>query len=188
MSFYKKWLLGGLCVWLVCLFDSQAMAQDLSAKTIWFGFSAGLGLPKIPISQFRAPVSVLGGGSATVRFIRKMALQINGYGLYTFNLGTVTNRNDKLRFDLAWVSTDLLRYIGGIISNESFVALGLGQYSLYRQYENDQDILKTMGLNIGWINWSYHNRWNSTLEVRWHLLFHPSDKPQILTITFGLLL
>ena len=184
MSIYKKWLL--LC--LVLIICVNGSAQSIDMKTCRLGISAGLGLPKIPFAQFRAPVSILGGGSVNIRFVRKMALQINGYGLYTFSLGTINNRDDKLRFDLVWVSADLFRHIGGFIANESYVALGLGHYSLFRQYEDDIDNLNTTGLNIGWISWSSHNKWNSTLEIRWHLLFKPSDKPQIVTITFGLLL
>ncbi|MBN2030077.1 hypothetical protein JW824_07500 [bacterium] len=188
MSIYKKWSLIGVSLWLVFIFRGDGISQTISMKTIRFGISAGLGLPKIPIAQFRAPISVLGGGSVNIRFVRKMALQINGYGLHTFGLGTINNRNDQLRFDVVWVSADLLCHMGGIVSNESFVALGLGQYHLSRQYEDDRDNLNTIGLNIGWISWSYHTRWNSVLEIRWHLLFNPSDKPQVVTITFGLLL
>lgn len=185
MFIYKKWL---LLLWLILIFSGNVSSQNIEMKTCRFGISAGVGLPKIPIAQFRAPISILGGGSMNIRFVRKMAFQVNGYGLYTFSLGTMTNRNEKLRFDLAWVSADLLRHIGGVITDESFVALGLGRYSLYRQYENDLDNLNTTGMNIAWISWSYHGKWNSALEIRWHLLFNPSDKPQIVTITFGLLL
>ncbi len=188
MSICKKWLLVGLFIGLILVCNENGLSQTQSMKTIRFGISAGLGLPKIPIAQFRAPISVLGGGSVNIRFVRKMAFQINGYGLHTFSLGTINNRDDQLRFNVVWASADLFRHIGGIISNESFVALGLGQYHLSRQYEDDVDKLNTIGLNIGWISWSYHTRWNSILEVRWHLLFNPSDKPQIVTITFGFLL
>ncbi len=188
MSICKKWLLFVLYFGLMFLYKGDGFAQTGSMKTVRFGVSAGLGLPKIPIAQFRAPVSVTGGGSVNIRFVRKMALQINGFALHTFSLGTINNRNDRLCFNVEWASADLLRHIGGIISNESFVALGLGRYHIYRQYENDLDNLNTFGLSIGWIGWSYHSRWNSALEVRWHLLFNPSDKPQIVTITFGLLL
>jgi hypothetical protein len=181
-------LLSGLSLCLILIFSANSYSQNIQSKTFRFGISAGLGLPKIPIAQFRAPVSVLGGGMVNLRFMQKMALQINGYGLHTFSLGTINNRNDKLRFDVAWISADLQRHIGGIITNETFISLGLGQYMLSRQYENDVDDLNTIGLNVGWISWSYHGRWSSSLELRWHLLFNPSDKPQIVTITFGLLL
>ena len=97
MSIFKKWLFNGLFVLLVFILNENVISQNTPIKKLRLGISAGLGLPKIPISQFRAPISVMGGTSVTIRFVRKMALQLNGYGLYTFSLGTITNQNDKLR-------------------------------------------------------------------------------------------
>jgi len=188
MSISKKWFMIGLCLFSVFVLYESILSQNIQMKPFHVSFSGGLGLPKIPFAQFRAPVSVVGGASVNLRFVRKMALQINGFGLRTFNFGTINNRDDRLRFDLAWASVDLLRHISGVISSESFIVFGLGRYHLSQQYEDDQDILSTTGLNIGWINWVYHNRWNSVLEIRWHLLFNPSTHPQVATITFGLLL
>ncbi len=188
MSISKKWFMNGLCLFSIFVLYENVISQNIQMKPFHASFSAGLGLPKIPFAQFRAPVSVLGGASVNFRLVRKIALQIDGYSLHTFNLGTINNRNDELRFDLAWASVDLLRHIGGVISSESFIILGLGRYHLSRQYEDDQDMLSTTGLNIGFTHWIYQLNMNSILEIRWHLLFNPSDHPQVVSITFGLLL
>ena len=185
----KRNLRIGICFLFFCILAHQEISGSvLMKRRVRASFSAGLGLPKIPISHFRNPVSVLGGGSLNFRLSRKMALQFGGYGLYTFDLGTRSSHEGKLRFDLAWVSLDVLYHLSGVIRSESFVLAGLGDYHLSQQFYEDETVLNTMGLNVGLAYWKHWRRWSSVFEVRWHLLFRPSDNPQVLTLTFGMLL
>jgi len=185
---YRKFQVGLFLLCFCILADQKISGSPLIRGRAHAGLSVGFGLPKIPISPFRSPISVLGGGSLNFRLSRKIALQCDGFGLYTFDLGTGSSQGGKLRFNLTWISLDVLYHLRGLIRSESFVLAGLGGYHLSQQFDEDETILDTMGFNLGLVHWTHWRRWSGVFEVRWHLLFQPSDSPQVLTVTFGLLL
>lgn len=152
------------------------------------GIAAGFGLPSNFYSRFRSPISVLGGGLLNYRVANAYVLQVDGYGLYTFNLGTIDGRGGELRFNLLWTSLDLLRSMKRAAKGESFVAGGVGAYHLSQQFDANETIVNTAGFQLGLVDWRQHARWRSVVEIRWHLLFRPTSNPQVLTVTFGVLL
>lgn len=182
----KRKCLIGICALSIFFLPGRGLSNSPIQKT-YLGVSIGFGLPKIPISRFRTPISVLGGGFLNYRLGTNMALQLNGYGLYTFSLGTVNAQSGELRFNLLWASMDLQRRLRGVIDEGSFLMAGVGGYRLSQQYDNDEDILNTMGLSIGLSQWKRLRRVTSIFEIRWHLLFHPSPKPQVVTVNFGIM-
>ena len=185
----QRRFLRGMGVLVFCFLIVQDVSHaSVVSRRVHGGLSVGMGLPKIPLSRFRSPVSVTGGVSLSFRLMRRIGIQTGGYGLYTFNLGTRDGQDGELRFNLAWFSVDVLGHLGGVVKSESFVLVGLGGYHLSRQIEADETIQDTMGLNLGLAHWQHWLRWSSVLEVRWHLLFRPGDNPQVLTLTFGVLL
>ena len=177
-----------ICLLLCCFLTIQGYSQIPQSQRFHTGLSIGFGLPKMPFSHFRMPVSILGGGALNYRLSNKWCVQADGYGLYTFSLGTVTGREGKLRFNLAWVSLDLLRHFRGALQNENFILVGFGYYYLSQQFDDDEDILNTTGFSLGMVDWRHWKRWSMFTEIRWHLLFHPSPKPQVFTVTLGILL
>ena len=176
-----------LCFFLVSILCSPLFAQEPLLKRLHGGVSAGLGLPKIPFSHFRTPVSLVGSGMLNYRLGRKIVVQVEGGGLTTINLGTAGREQGELKFNFLWSSFDLLWRARGRIRNESFFAGGIGYYQLAQQFDDDKDNLNTMGINLGLISWTLRNRWTSLFDVRWHLLFEPSNNPQVLTLSFGVL-
>ncbi|MBN2340883.1 MAG: hypothetical protein JXR45_05305 [Deltaproteobacteria bacterium] len=152
------------------------------------GFAGGIGLPKIPISHFRNPISFLAGGMVNVPVTSKIGFQVDGYALTTVSLGTVNKSDGKLSFNLVWGSANLAYQIRGYMGSHSAVLAGLGLYHLKQQFDNRKDTLDTLGLNIGLSQWMKMRKIGGFFEVRWHLLFKPSDSPQVLTLTYGLFL
>lgn len=158
-------------------------------RTLSASLTFGMGLPKIPFSEFRTPISVLGGASIHVRLVERLMAQLSGYGLYSFSLGTVNiEGTGDLKFNLLYTDADMLYRILSRGMSESFVAGGIGIYNLNQQFNLDVDKLTTLGMNIGIVQWSTTRRMKYTFEVKWHLLFKPSPTPQVLTLTFGFLL
>jgi hypothetical protein len=155
-------------------------------KRFYGGLSIGVGLPKIPLSHFRAPVSVLGTGMMHYRLDQKIRLQLEGGGLTTFNLGTASREAGTLTFNFLWSSFDVQWRIMGHIRRESFLSAGPGYYQLNQEFDNDKVNLNTFGVNLGLISWTWKNKWISLFDLRWHLLFKPKNNPQVLTISFGI--
>ena len=170
------------------LFSTFASKKIYCASHIRAGFSVGLGLPKIPLSYFRTPFSILGGGHLNYRVNRKLALMGGGYGLYTFNMGTASGQKSELRFNLLWGSLTFAYQINDNIDKESFLLLGFGEYHLSQQFSREETVLDTPGFNLGLSMWKHRRRLSTVFEVKWHLLFRPSNNPQILTLTFGIIL
>jgi hypothetical protein len=164
------------------LFGQMPMQERLHG-----GVSVGMGLPKIPFSHFRTPVSLVGSGMLNYRLGRKIGIQLEGGGLTTINLGTAGREQGELKFDFLWSSFDFLWRARGEVRNESFLAGGVGYYHLVQQYDDDKDDLNTMGMNLGLVSWAFRNRWIGIFDVRWHLLFEPSNHPQVLILSFGIL-
>ena len=163
-------------------------AQLSEWRRVHAGPQIGFGLPKIPFSEFRAPISVLGGGFVYCHLFHRFGIEASGYGLYTFNLGSPSGRTSELKFNLTWGSVDILYNVRRRLNNRSFIFAGLGQYYLDQQMNEDIENLTTTGLCLGIANWRYGKKIRLVNEIRWHLLFHPDPKPQILTVTLGLLL
>ena len=166
----------------------SSQAQNYNTKPVRFGASVGFGLPKIEISHFRTPVSLLGGVMLRVHLFGRFGIQVNGYGLYTISLGSVTEDKGKLRFNVSWVSSDLVYQLRGGLHRESFLSAGGGYYKLHQQFDQRIENYKTPGIGIGLLTCYHRRRLGTMLELRWHLLFEPKSNPQILTITYGILI
>lgn len=171
---------------LFCLL--AACIPVFAERRIHAGFGAGFGLPKIPLSRYRSPISITAGLLGNYRISNRVAVQSDGGLLTTFSLGTVDRTASPLRYNQWWISLACLYRLRGAMRNESFVTAGTGLYHLSQQFDNDEDILYTAGMNLGIINWHNNRRGSSYLDVRWHLLFQPSPNPQVLTIMFGFML
>lgn len=170
-----------LCLLITCM-------PVFAEKRIHSGCGAGFGLPKIPLSRYRSPVSITAGLFINYRILNRLAVQTDGGILTTFSLGTVDQTDSPLRYDQWWTSLSCLYRLRGAVRNESFVAAGGGLYHLSQQFDNDEDALYTAGMNLGIVNWHRTGWGRSYLDVRWHLLFQPSPNPQVLTLTFGIML
>lgn len=167
---------------------SQTLVLSQTGKPFEACVSAGIGLPKIPISQYRSPISLLAGVDVTAKLTQKIGIQAGGYGLTTISMGTVNNAEDNLNYDLMWTSMSLLYQLRGAMQDRSMLILGGGYYKLDQQFDLRRDKLTTAGFNLGLSHIMTHRKFSGKLEFRWHLLFKPSDNPQILTITYGILM
>ena len=184
----KKIFIVFILMLLCCGIAKQGMSMNQSGqRRVHIGFAAGFGLPKIPFSQFRTPISVLGGGSINFRLSDRIAMQLGGYGLHTFSLGKINTQQGELRFNLLWGSFDMMYRWRGSMSGETFVLVGVGGYKVSKQFGFDEYNLNTMGLTLGIAQWTHKRSWSSAIEFKWHLLFKPSDT-QILTVTFVFML
>jgi hypothetical protein len=168
------------------LFNYSSFSQERGNR-IQSGLTAGLGIPKIPPSRYRTPVSILGGGFIYFPAVGKFGIQVNGYGLTTFNLGTAHGSGGKLSFDLIWGSGDITYKLIDNIIRQTMLLIGSGYYYLRQQINEDETINKTLGLCLGLTNRHQHKKWSSIFEIRWHLLFQPDPDPQVLTMTFGII-
>jgi len=171
---------------IICVtWITEKNAVFAQRRPIHLGLSVGFGLPKIPFSIYRSPVSILGSTSLNVRLHRKFGIQLNGGALHTFSIGTLDSRKSELRFNLQWGSIDLFYHLRGYFRNESFIFAGMGAYHESRLIEDNEQILNTAGLNLGLVNWTHMRGWTAVFEVRWHLLFKPDDMPQVISLSFG---
>jgi len=173
---------------LVLITSSICMGQSTDRGIFHVGLSAGMGLPQIPISEFRSAISVTGGGLANLRISSNWMIQADLYGLYSFGLGTMTGTKKKLKFNLLWGSMNLMYAIRKTITGESFVSMGFGQYNLDQCFGTEELSLKTAGMNIGIINHRHWRRVSGVFEIKWHLLFRPSSNPQCLVMTLGFMI
>ena len=176
----------GLTFSMICFERGIAQIQDY--KDFHASLSVGFGLPKVPFSHFRTPFSVLGGGAVNLRIIGRWHIQANGYGLHTFNLGTASGGDGELKFDVVWGSLDIFRQLRGVYRHSNFLLAGAGRYHLIQRFNDSRDDVNTMGICLGLVDWRHFKRWSMVTEIRWHLLFEPDPKPQILTVTLGILL
>jgi hypothetical protein len=154
-------------------------------RSVSLGVSAGIGFPKIPYSQFNTPVSVLGNGMVHFSFLGKWGIQADGNALTTFSLGKVNQAQGDLQFDVYWGSLALTYKMTGFMRNRSALIAGVGKYYLTQQISRGTEKIQTAGMNLGLSNWMIGPKWRGYFEVRWHLLFKPSENPQILTLTYG---
>ena len=184
----KRIITIGITLIFCFLLHTQGKAQASQSRRFHAIVTAGFGLPKIPYSHFRTPVSILGGGALNCRMFGRLYVQANAAALYTFNLGTATGNEGDLKFNLQWTSADLLYHVRGVIRTNNLILAGVGRYRLSQRFENEEDDINTTGLCLGLVNWRHWARWSMVTEVRWHLLFEPGSNPQVLTVTLGILL
>jgi hypothetical protein len=188
MMMKKRIVIIGLCILWLGVVCGTAHAQSLELKRFHVSLSGGFGLPKIPFSHFRTPISVLGGTALNMRLFDNWLVQVDGYALYTFNMGTASGEGGELKFNVAWATFDLLRHLRGVYRHSNFILAGVGRYHLMQQFESQKDDLNTTGICLGLVDWRHWKRFSMVTEIRWHLLFDPSPQPQILSITLGILL
>ena len=184
----KRLILMILVLTLSASANSQTLRKEYSPKRVHAALSAGLGIPKIPFSNFRTPVSILGGASVNLRLMRRIAVQLKGNGLYTFSLGTGNGQDGEFRFNLLYGTLDLMYRVRGNIRQEFFVSAGLGQYSLDMQVNDNIADQTTSGFTIALTSWTFRKKLGTEFELRWHVLFEPGSDIQILTLMFGLIL
>ena len=152
------------------------------------GLSGGIGLPKVPYSGYRLPVSVLVGAFAQQPLAGKWMLRGEAFGLTTIHLGTWNGSDLPLRFNLLWASADGCFRMSGFITSATWLEAGIGWYRLDQKFGNNSAKLGTPGLNIGVLTQQSGFLNRMTFDIRWHLLFNPSPNPQVFTITLGFLL
>jgi hypothetical protein len=157
-------------------------------KPVHVTFGAGIGYPQIPLSQFRPPIAITGTLGIQWRLMNKWALSGSANALRTFSLGTITTEKAHLKFDMVWGSLNLEYVISGDFNRKSFLCVGSGLYRLDRQIDQETDQVKTPGLSLAFVTHTVLFKYASAFRVTWHLLFRPSDQPQILTLTLGILL
>lgn len=185
---YRRFRIFVLIFLISMLVSGFGFSQSTWSKDWNGGIYAGIGLPKMPLSLFRNPVSISGGGFVNYRIRPSILLQLDGAGLYTFNMGTVDNSDGTLRYNLVWTSFAVMKRIHGPGRNETFISVGVGGYKLHQQFNEKKDNISSGGVNIGLVNWSFLRRIGLVTEFRWHLLFETDPNPQVLVIHFGLLL
>ena len=156
-------------------------------RPVLFGVSGGIGLPKIPISQYRSPISVLGGGMGHLSIYKKLGVQIDANALTTFSLGSVNNAPGDLRFDVLWGDLALTYRLRGMLHSQSNLIVGTGHYTVIQEFNQGREEIQTQGVNLGISNWMAGRRLRSYFEVRWHLMFTSGEDPQVLTLTYGIL-
>ncbi|MCK5146006.1 hypothetical protein KAR48_04575 [bacterium] len=164
------------------------MAQPAAFKPIHAGIMAGVGLPKVPLNVYRPPVAITANVFSFVRFNHRFALQLTANALHSFSLGTASGKNSELKFNTNWATADLMIQLRGFLLKESFVSIGYGYYQHEQLFDKKLHTLNTGGLTLGMTNWNYHTFWATRFELRWHLLFEPSTRPQIVTATFGIMI
>lgn len=152
------------------------------------GFSAGFGFPQVPPSQFRLPFSIVGGGTLRFRVTDKMVLKTCASALTSYSLGTVNGGRGTLRFDLRFLTLSLARRWKGDFGSSAYYFAGLGNYRLDQQISENIQNRKTTGLHIGMEYLKAHASVDTFFELNWHLLFHPSSNPQVLLLSFGVIL
>ena len=166
---------------LLCLSVSLP-AQD---QRFHAGATAGIGLPKIPVSQWRSPLSVAGTLFVNAKITPRFLVQLNGGGLYTFSLGSIDSRSGALRFNLIWGSLDLGIKLRSTMRNETFFIAGGGEFYLSQQFTTETEQY-TQGLCLGLTHWTHSRTVSAVFELRWFFLFEPSPHPQVATLMLGI--
>lgn len=182
MNMQKKraWLIWSFMIISVSMVSGKSLPNA--------GLAAGIGLPKIPLTHFRMPVSLTGKGFLDWQWHSRFGSHMDIGALTTFSLGTTDGRNGKLRFDLIWTTLNLTYRLRGDFRNTSHLVMGGGMYFLSQKFDDDTDSRKTPGLDIGLTNLRQGRGIAMYWGLRWHLLFNPDPKPQVAILTFGLLL
>ena len=178
-----------LILFILCFLGHISYAESFQVGNNLFspGINFGIGLPKVPIGRYHTPVAICGGILTYVHITHRIAIQASGNALYTFNLGSVLKKTSKLRFNLIWGNVCFNYKVKKAVNKESYFSPGIGYYSLFQQFDYDKNDLTTSGFNLGIVTHTYRKNIISQFEIRWHLLFNPEPKPQVLTVKFGFL-
>ena len=179
----KKWISGLLFLSAVC-----AAMPALASGPFHVGFNVGMGLPRVPLAVYRPPVALTGGVFAMARINRRVGFQFTANSLHAFSMGNAGKENEDLKFNTHWMGADLMVQWRGFFRNESFFLLGYGRYDHEELLEGEERSVKTGGLSLAMVQWNDHGGWALRYELRWHLLFEPDSRPQILTLTLGFML
>lgn len=182
----KKWTLVILLLLSPALFGQGFYLLEENKK-IYGGFTAGIGIPKLPTSNFRTPVSVYTGINAQSWLKGKIGVRASASALYTFSLGTSTKESGTLKFSLLYGNLDLMYRISQTRISESAFVAGLGRYSVNQQIHENKSDWATSGFSMGIVSWRQHRKLRSQFELRWHLLFEPESEIQFLTLGYGIL-
>ncbi len=178
--------------WIFLLLSGLLVVSPSSGETIlkrlYAGAAVGFGLPKLPPSQFYNPISITGTGMIRLQIHDKYVLKTDGAALTSFSIGTVNGRKGTLRFDLQYISLAIARRWKGEYGSAAYYFLGAGQYHLNQQINEKKDNLYTFGMNLGVEYVKKHTLLSTVFGLNWHLLFRPSSNPQVLMLSFGLLL
>jgi len=78
--------------------------------------------------------------------------------------------------------------LGGDFGKLNYFSVGSGLTALTEDSISKRTRVDTPGLNIGYINRSPHSKFGSFSIFGGNILFKPGDNPQILTLTFGMML
>jgi hypothetical protein len=148
----------------------------------------GLAYPQIPLSEFRPPIGITGQIRLVLQLHPKWMVAAGFHGMKTYSLGTVTGRDIPFKFNMTWGSLSIDYRMGGDFGKLNYISAGPGLYSLNRRFDFQKDHVDTPGLHIGYVNRSPHPKFGTVFDIRWHVLFEPNDNPQVLTMTFGIIL
>jgi len=165
--------------------NSVLLSQESKPSIFSAGLYAGIGLPKVSYSVYRPPFSLTAGLHVFLKTSGRTAVRACVNYLYTIDLGTITDDEYDLAFTAAWVSAEAMYMLRGRMFDQSFVSLGVAKYSLMRDLQGTKSETAPAGVNLGLFQINHRGKWNSTVDVRWHLLFNPDSNSQMLTITFG---
>ena len=180
-----KWM---AIVVLSFAFVMSGMTTELSDRKMRVSVGGGLGLPKIPFSQYRTPISFLLNGSLPVKVVPAFWLQATGGALTTVHLGSFNSSDKDMRFNLTWAGLEGMYRIRYSFQGEAFITAGLGEYHLSQLFDEKEDVLNTLGFSLALVNWNLGSKHKSVFSLRWHILFEPDDNPQVATVTMGFLL
>ena len=169
-------------------FVMSGMTAELSNRKLHMSVGGGIGLPKIPFSQYRTPISFLLNASLPVKVMPSFWLQGTGGVLSTISLGSINSSDRDMRFNLAWAGFEGMYRIRYSFEGDAFITAGLGEYHLSQLFDEKEDILNTLGFSLALVNWNYGLKYKTVFSLRWHILFEPDDNPQVATVTMGFLL
>lgn len=176
------------CLFLFILLTASSLFGRLLPNVVQPGISAGFGLPQMPPSQYRFPVSVFGKADLHLRLHEKFFIKTDAAAMTSFHLGAINNQKGSFRFDLRYYTAALAGRWRSSGRSTGYVYLGMGKYHLNQEINDSKYNQVTSGLNLGLEYIRMRESLSTTFELGWHLLFHPSPNPQVLTIGFGLLL
>jgi len=179
-------VMAGVILSLFLLGDTQA--QTPGRQLFHAGFQGGIALPKVSYALYRPPIGITGGVYAMMRPHKKWGLQFSVNALHTFSLGTAAQVDQDLEFNTLWAAVEACVHLQGFWTKENFLVIGVGSYKHHQILDNKENDLTTQGLSLGLMNWQRKKRFSTRISFRWHLLFEPSEKPQILTVTLGLMI
>jgi hypothetical protein len=170
------------------IFAASAAWGRILPEPVGLAASGGFGLPQIPTSRYRGALSILGNGSVRIRLHPRWMLKTEASALTSFSLGTTHDGQGRFQYDTqsatvspmwAWKRSD---------RTPSYFYGGWGRYHFIQQIDAQRVDISTSGIRLG-AEFHRTHRWCTTFtDLSWHMLFEPSENPQILTVSFGIIL